>query len=75
MVSRFALTALIVFSLVPSAVRGQDAKSSDLAKQLALAPFNQQLHAKLILQPCQGGGSRAEHPYDALGIGCVQFSS
>jgi hypothetical protein len=35
MVSRFALTALVVFSLVPSAVRGQDAKSADLAKQLA----------------------------------------
>ena len=35
MVSRFALTALITCLLVPAAARAQDAKTSELAKQLA----------------------------------------
>jgi len=35
MVSRFGLVALLALSLVPSGARAQDAKTSDLAKQLA----------------------------------------
>jgi hypothetical protein len=56
MVSRLGLVALIAFSLVPSAVRAQAVKSSDLVKQLAQLLDQKKLDA-FALPDAQNPGS------------------